>query len=383
MKKSWIVGSVVTGHVAASLLLTQGCQTARSGRRTAIDSRPAVPTEAPAPGRPTQAPDGRSIRPASEVGRPGTFTEFVIPAPTPTPVAPTPPTEPETTTRYTVAAGDTLSRIALRHGVTTGDLLRLNRLDNPDVLRVGQRINIPSDARPRAVPEPLVTPPEGSTTHTVAAGESVSVIAQRYGVRTNDVLAANQLSRDSVIRVGQTLIIPDARATPGTSPAAPTTVTPPEGAGLHTVAAGESVSVIAQRYGVRTADVLTANQLTRDSVIRVGQQLVIPGAERAAPAPSPDAREEPGVKPPTLPLPTPTPTVPDPVRPVTPTRVTPEAPAETVTEDGVRFRQYTVRENEDVYSVAIKWGLTPAQIRQHNNLVDSELTPGQVLRIPE
>jgi LysM repeat protein len=69
----------------------------------------------------------------------------VTPTPTPTPLqSPTPTTTPtpETDT-YVVKAGDTLSGIAARYGISTRDLMRLNGLSDGDLLTVGQKLKVP------------------------------------------------------------------------------------------------------------------------------------------------------------------------------------------------------------------------------------------------
>lgn len=55
-------------------------------------------------------------------------------------------------TVHVVAAGETLSAIAARYGVTTTALVEANKLDNPDRLAIGQRLVIP----PRAGPDQAV-----------------------------------------------------------------------------------------------------------------------------------------------------------------------------------------------------------------------------------
>lgn len=45
-------------------------------------------------------------------------------------------------------------------------------------------------------------------THTVAGGENLSKIARRYGVSTESLMQANQLTDPNFIRAGQTLTIP-------------------------------------------------------------------------------------------------------------------------------------------------------------------------------
>ena len=45
-------------------------------------------------------------------------------------------------------------------------------------------------------------------------------------------------------------------------------------------------------------------------------------------------------------------------------------------------KTYTVKEGEDVYAVAIRWGVSPDELKALNNLTSSDLQPGQVLKIP-
>lgn len=80
---------------------------------------------------------------------PGTAPAPVVTA-TPPPVpSPTPTVE----SVYTVIPGDTLIRIAIRFRTTTAALLGANNIPNPNIIFVGQRLNIPGIAAP-ATPEP-------------------------------------------------------------------------------------------------------------------------------------------------------------------------------------------------------------------------------------
>ncbi len=116
-----------------------------------------------------------------------------------------------------------------------------------------------------------------ASVHTVAAGDTVSAIAARYGLRTADVLTWNGLGWSSIIRPGQTLLLSGAaQATPAPAASAASTT--------HTVAAGETLWSIANANGVALADLFAANALTRSSIIYPGQKLAIPGDE---PAPAP------------------------------------------------------------------------------------------------
>ena len=43
---------------------------------------------------------------------------------------------------------------------------------------------------------------------------------------------------------------------------------------------------------------------------------------------------------------------------------------------------YTVKEGEDLYAVAIRWGVSPSDLKSLNNLTGSELKAGSILKIP-
>jgi len=235
------------------------------------------------------------------------------------------------------------------------------------------------------VPPPYVAP-EATTTYTVVAGDTISGIAQAHGVRTADVLAANGLTMESAkrIRPGQTILIPaggSLKSSPvrqpgaSASPAQKRTI-PTDG--IHTVAQGEFPGTIAQMYGVTTADLLAANNMTEADArrLKVGQQLKIPtgGTKPGATAVSAP-----------IPPPPPPPASNDDIfggasAPVGRTQITttPSFPSSSAASD----RTYTVQDGDDVYTVGIKFGVPATELRQFNNLTTSELTPGQTLRIP-
>ena len=54
------------------------------------------------------------------------------------------PQAPTGTTNHTVATGETLGKIAMQYGVTTAALASANGITNPDLIRVGQKLIIPS-----------------------------------------------------------------------------------------------------------------------------------------------------------------------------------------------------------------------------------------------
>jgi putative chitinase len=176
----------------------------------------------------------------------------------PTPEVPTPVPDGSTFV-YVVRSGDTLFSIARRFGADVEELVRANDLSNADTLQVGQKLVIPGSSPPSEGPETPAT-----VVHVVQRGETLQVIALRYGVTQGAIMAANELANPNRIYVGQRLTIPGG--------AAPTE----SGPRTHVVQRGETLSQIAQRYGVTLQAVQNANGITDPDSISVGQRLTIP-----------------------------------------------------------------------------------------------------------
>ena len=142
-----------------------------------------------------------------------------------------------------------------------------------------------------------------ATTYIVARGDNLSTIAKKNQLRRVDLAAANKLSADAILHIGQKLIIP-AKAAPAGPPASPGAAqrpaesAPAEKASAeavrHQVKTGETLGEIARRYGVKVGDVAEANNITDPRRIQPGQELVIPAksARQAKGAKSPSGAPE-------------------------------------------------------------------------------------------
>jgi len=109
---------------------------------------------------------------------------------------------------YVVQRGDTLSSIASRYGVSVQALARANNIYNPSLIRSGQRLVIPGAG---ATAAPSYS--SSGSVHVVQRGENLYRIALHYGTTVQALASANNLSSTSLIRVGQTLVIPGGGST--------------------------------------------------------------------------------------------------------------------------------------------------------------------------
>jgi LysM repeat protein len=140
--------------------------------------------------------------------------------------------------KYTIVAGDTLTRIASKFGVSLQTLLSVNGLGMSSIIYAGHTLTIPGAttvasvpiSKPvAAAPAVVVTPaaPVSNSTYKIASGDTITSIAKKLGVTVQALLAANGLSAASIIYAGRTLVVPGAASAPVTQVAqVGTTVTP-------------------------------------------------------------------------------------------------------------------------------------------------------------
>jgi len=177
-----------------------------------------------------------------------------------------------------IQRGDSLSVLARRHGTTVNALKRANNLSGNRLI-AGQKLSLPgriAESRPdgdaeyqrvyqemTALQQQLL--PTDRFIHRVRSGESLWVIARRYGISVGDLQRMNGLGPSTLIRPGQRLVIETDR--PVRSPALAND--------RYVVRRGDSLWLISRRQRVDLDELMRWNDLDSDSVLRPGQELII------------------------------------------------------------------------------------------------------------
>lgn len=176
--------------------------------------------------------------------------------------------------RYTVLPGDTLFSIGLRYGVDWQSIAQLNGMGGAGVLSIGVVLRIPGNGQPKTADVPVGSGVGTTQQYTVAAGDTLLGIALRFGMTWQALAAANGLGEFSLLQIGDVLTIPGADRTTAKETAA--AAKPVSVARTHTVQTGETVWVIAARYGVDWRALLQANGLDEQALLQIGQVLALP-----------------------------------------------------------------------------------------------------------
>lgn len=113
---------------------------------------------------------------------------------------------------HQVQPGENLFRIGLAYNITVDVLMRANGISNPNLIYAGQSLCIP-DGKVSPPPPP---PQTGGFYYTVKVGDTLSLIAQRYGVTIFAIMRANNIANANFIYAGMILWIPGSGGTSGT-----------------------------------------------------------------------------------------------------------------------------------------------------------------------
>ncbi len=200
-------------------------------------------------------------------------------------------------TTYVVRPGDTLTAIGQRYGVEFQKLSQINALGSPFMIRVGQQLVIPNPPVnvPAASPTPPATPSStaqpqatatasilapasaslGGVVYTVVSGDTLTALAERFGVTASAIASANRISPTAYLIIGQVLSIPAVQPAPAA--VTPQPAAPPQQTSVYVVQAGDTLSGIGWRFGTSAGALAARNGISIESLLQVGQGLVVPG----------------------------------------------------------------------------------------------------------
>jgi len=220
---------------------------------------------------------------------------------------------------YKVQSGDTLWKIASTNNISVQELLNWNNLTS-NTIHVGQELS-------------LITPHSHITydSYRVKSGDSLSLIAKNYSITISELKSINHLTSD-VIKIGQILNVPNSGSTDSTGPIPAA----PQENGTYMVVSGDSLSLIAKKYGTTVTSLKFLNGLTSDT-IKIGQMLKVSGS------------------------------------PV-------ESPVEQSPVVDQNVKTYTVKSGDSLSLIAKTYGLTVTQLKSYNNLASDTIYVGQVLK---
>jgi membrane-bound lytic murein transglycosylase D len=166
---------------------------------------------------------------------------------------------------HRVRRGESLSTIARRYRTSVAKIKRANNLRG-SMIRAGKKLKIPQRgyvASKKRTVKPTKAPSSG--VHYVRKGDSLWILAKRYGTTVKKIRALNNL-RTSRLYIGQSLKIPGFKPEP-----LPDT----NQLSTYAVQRGDSPFTIAQKHNMPLERLLRINRLTPRSKIFPGQKLYI------------------------------------------------------------------------------------------------------------
>jgi len=251
---------------------------------------------------------------------------------------------------YKVVNGDTLGGIANRYGMSSRDLIKANNLPNAK-LSIGQEIIIPeTDTKPVADSR-NVNHFAGSSIsqnspivaqYIVKEGDNLFNIAQVFDVSVDSLKSINRLNVDK-LTPGTKLLIPSSDQLDNETVNRYTEKP-------YTVQSGDTLSEIAEKFGVSTSRLQLYNNLFEND-LQIGQKLLVPYAENHATAQTDKA----------------------------------QANKETVKETSTvkeELYAYTVVSGDTLSQIAGKFNISTTSLKETNNLDSSSIRVGQTLYIP-
>ena len=168
---------------------------------------------------------------------------------------------------HKVKRGESLWLIAKKYNVSTKDIISLNKIKNPNLLKPNKYLQIPVRGYQEYLKETLSSNKKKKIHHTVKRGDTISEIAEMYKTSIKNIKRWNGL-RSDVIRIGQKLEIwtKESKTVLSKNKSSQRV--------YYTVRYGDTLSEIAIKYGVSIKKIKRWNRLSSDKIV-IGQKLII------------------------------------------------------------------------------------------------------------
>lgn len=225
---------------------------------------------------------------------------------------------------YTVQAGDTLSGIASRYGVSVEEIASINGITNPNLIYPGEVLKIyPEEKRESRDTNRI----EFYSTYIVKSGDTLSGIAAEFNTTVSELVDLNDISNPNLIYPGEILKIPDIKGESSKS------VSSKQYIKTYIVRRGDKLYGIAQRFGTTVAKLVQLNGISNPNLIYPGQVLKIESSGRV--------------------------------------------------DDGEGFRDfYVIQKGDTLSSIARRFNTTVENLLENNNILsDKQIVEGHVIRV--
>lgn len=180
--------------------------------------------------------------------------------------------------RYKVVAGDTLTGIAVAHGLSVSQLASYNGIPANTQVKTGQRLWL-IPGKVSTVAKDTAKPTVKTSTHTVQSGESLTSVARKYNMSVQDLAVLNGLSVTDGILINQKLKVsgtPVKSSGSTSSSSGNTSSSNSANTSTYKVQSGDTLTAIAKKLGVSNADIAALNSFNANSPLIAGQTIKVP-----------------------------------------------------------------------------------------------------------
>ena len=188
---------------------------------------------------------------------------------------------------YKVKKGDTLEKIAKRHGMTISALLKLNNMKLKDPLYAGNKLNVPEQEKEKKTVLEKVRPatatvkakagPDSTRSislYKVKEGDSLDKIAKKHNTTIGSLLKLNHMKLKDPLHSGKTLKILETGAGAGDTENKKTASK--SGAVTYRVRNGDTLDKLAKKYNSSIQELRRLNHMKRTDMLYVDQKLKLP-----------------------------------------------------------------------------------------------------------